>query len=325
MIVTLTPNPALDRTVAVPELVRGAVHRASRSRSEPSGKGVNVSLALATHGVATTAVLPLGGGTGRLLAHALRGLGLPFTEVPVDGETRVNVSVVEADGTVTKVNEPGPHLRAEEVAAVLGALRHAVGDATWVASCGSLPPGAPVDLHARVVELAHVAGARCVVDSSGPALAAALAAGPDLVKPNADELAGLVGRELATLGDVRAACDEVLDRGAAAVLASLGADGALLARRTGAGTRVLVGRAPVDRVVSTVGAGDALLAGFLSAADEPDDAALRTALRWGAAAVGSETTLFRLDGPEVPVTVSADLGAGAGDAERSLAEVARPA
>ena len=149
------------------------------------------------------------------------------------------------------------------------------------------------------METGHHAGAHVVVDTSGSPLVKALAAGPDLIKPNAEELADAAGGTITTVGDVVDAAQELRARGARAVLASLGADGALLVDATG----VRHGAAPVDDVVSTVGAGDAMLAGYLSAADDPDNA-LRTALAWGAAAVQHHGTLFTTTRHAAPVTLS---------------------
>ncbi|RJK96278.1 1-phosphofructokinase [Vallicoccus soli] len=281
MIVTLTPNPSLDRTVEVPALVRGAVLRARGGRVDPGGKGVNVSRALAAHGRATRAVVPVGGAEGAQLAALLAPLGIEVHAVPVTGAVRANVAVVEPDGTTTKLNELGPCLSGDEVEALLAAAVASADGASWLAACGSLPPGAPVDLYARLAEAAHSAATRLVVDSSGPALLAALEAGPDLVKPNREELAEAVGRPLGTLGDVVEAAAELVARGAGAVLASLGADGAVLVGPDGA----TYGESRVDRPVSTVGAGDAMLAGFLAAeAGAPAATALASALAWGAAA-----------------------------------------
>lgn len=282
MIVTLTPNPSVDRTVAVDALVRGAVLRATGSRVDAGGKGVNVSRALVAHGVATTTVLPCGGAEGHQLAGLLGTEGVVVRAVPVAGAVRANVSVVEPDGTVTKLNEPGPSLSPEELATLLDATCVAAAGADWVVASGSLPPGAPDDLYAGLVarlgrEVPHV---RVAVDSSGGALAAALAAGPDLVKPNREELEEVVGVPLTTVGEVLDAAGSLLSRGAGAVLASLGADGALLVQPDGA----WFAEAPVDAPQSAVGAGDATLAGFLAAGGRGPEALLE-AVAWGAAAV----------------------------------------
>jgi 1-phosphofructokinase len=298
MIITVTPNPSVDRTVFIDALPRGEVIRGRRSRSEPSGKGVNVALALRAHKHEVLAVLPVGGPVGRQIVEMLRAADVAHLAVPIAGDIRSNVSLVEPDGTVTKINEAGPVLDAAETRALTVAALGRAGTATWLAGCGSLPAGVADDLYAQLVVEGHRRGVRVAVDSSGAALRAALAAGPDLVKPNAHELAEVVDRPLETLGDVVAAAEALREQGAGAVLASLGADGAVLVDDGGA----YHGRAPVARVVSAVGAGDALLAGFLSAGGS-GPVALRAALTWAAAAVRHEGTLFSGADPAVAVTI----------------------
>jgi 1-phosphofructokinase len=279
MIVTLTANPSLDRTVEVDALVRGAVLRARSSRVDPSGKGVNLSRALVANGHQTCAVLPAGGWEGEQLAALLTAENVPVALVPIGGSIRANVSVAEPDGTVTKLNEQGPTLTEAELEAVSATTVASATGAGWVAVSGSLPPGAPADFYARLTERLGAASARVAVDTSGAPLVAALPAGPDLVKPNREELAEATGLTVTTLGEAAAAAEELRRRGAGAVLASLGADGALLADGTG----TVHGEATVPRPRSAVGAGDALLAGFLAAGGNGPDA-LAAALAWGAAA-----------------------------------------
>lgn len=285
MIVTLTPNPSVDRTVEVAHLVRGGVHRATGARTDAGGKGVNVSRALAAHGHATRAVLPLGGLVGTRLGALLADASLELVPVPVGDEIRVNVSVVEPDGTVTKLNEPGPRLTPEEVRLLSEATVAACQGARWAVLSGSLPPGCDDDLYADVVRRL---GCPVAVDASGAPLVAALAAGPALVKPNREELAEATGLPVTTVGEALTAADRLRELGAGAVLASLGADGALLVQDDGA----WYGEAAVDAPVSSVGAGDTALAGFLSAGGR-GPAALAEALAFGAAAV-------RMPGSRVP-------------------------
>ncbi|MFJ6797719.1 1-phosphofructokinase [Streptomyces sp. NPDC091268] len=280
MILTVTPNPSLDRTYEVPALERGAVLRATADRVDPGGKGVNVSRAVAAAGVRTTAVLPLGGTPGALLAELLTAQGVDVTAVSIAGQTRSNISLAEPDGTLTKINAAGPELTPEESALILETVRTRSGGATWIACCGSLPRGLRPEWYADLVTRAHEAGARIALDTSGPALLAALPARPDVIKPNTCELAAAVDRPLATLADAVKAAEELRDRGAGAVLASLGADGQLLVCAEGA----FHGTAPVSRVRSNVGAGDASLAGFLIA-QGAGPRALASALAHGAAAV----------------------------------------
>ncbi|GAA3875030.1 1-phosphofructokinase [Streptomyces sedi] len=281
MILTVTPNPSLDRTYEVPELRRGGLLRAEGDRVEPGGKGVNVARAVAAAGGATTAVLPLGGAEGALLARLLDGRGIDVAGVELAGSTRVNVTLVEPDGLLTKVNAPGPSLSPAEAEALIETVRARSADAEWIACCGSLPRGLAPAWYAELVARVHRAGARIALDTSGQALTAALAHRPDVVKPNADELAEAAGRPLRTVGEAVEAARELRARGAGAVLASLGADGQLLVEDGG----IYWGHAPVAAVRSDVGAGDASLAGFLAAGGR-GPSALAAAVAHGAAAVG---------------------------------------
>ncbi|MER7764873.1 1-phosphofructokinase [Streptomyces sp. NPDC097619] len=280
MILTVTPNPSLDRTYEVPALDRGEVLRAAADRLDPGGKGVNVSRAVAAAGRRTTAVLPLGGPSGAVMAELLGGLGIDVTAVTIAGQTRANIAVAEPDGTLTKINARGPELTPAEADLLLATVRGQAAGADWIACCGSLPRGLPPEWYAELVSEVHRAGARVALDTSGPALPAALAARPDVVKPNTRELAEAVGRPLTTLGEAVDAARELRERGARAVLASLGADGQLLVGPEG----VHHGTAPAPAVRSNVGAGDAALAGFLVAGGSGPEA-LTAALAHGAAAV----------------------------------------
>jgi len=288
MILTLTLNPSLDRTIEIPELVRGEMVRAGATRLDPGGKGVNVARALAAHKLPTCAVVPRGGPEGRQLTELLEEEGIDVCAVPVTGHTRSNVSLVEPDGSVTKINEPGGELSPDDLERIVKAVLDTAATADWVVASGSLPPGVPdtfyCDLGRRLMER----GVRFVVDTSGPALTAALDARPALVKPNRDELAEFAGFPIDSIeGAVRAAT-AMHEAGADTVLASLGADGAVLVDKGG----VRHGESPVDQGRSTVGAGDAMLAGYLAGGVTGADP-LVEALSWGAAAV-------RLPGSRMP-------------------------
>lgn len=304
MILTITPNPSLDRTYDIPALERGTVLRAGTDRVDPGGKGVNVSRAVAAAGLPTTAVLPLGGPEGALLADLLTGLGVHVAGVPVTGSTRVNVSIAEPDGTLTKLNAAGPHLSATETETLLETARVHAARATWTVCCGSLPRGLNAHWYAELVARTHRAGARIALDTSGPALLAALREAPDVIKPNAEELAEAVGHPLTTVGDAVKAAGELRARGARAVLASLGATGQLLVDERG----TCFGSARVTAVRSDVGAGDASLAGFLTAGGT-GPAALAAALAHGAAAVALPGSLMPTPDDLRPeaVTVTTDV------------------
>ncbi len=280
MFVTLTPNPSLDRTVEISALVRGEVLRATSNRVDPGGKGVNVSRVLAANGHPTVAVLPSGGLDGARLADLLAPQGVVAVSVPVEQPTRSNITLVEPDGTTTKLNEAGPELSPVELAALEEKLLAQAGRATWVVLCGSLPRGVDAAFYARLTKRLHDIGVKVALDTSGDPFAATLSAEPDVIKPNDVELAELVGRPLPTLGDVAAAAAEQRARGVPSVLVSLGAAGALLV--DGTGTHHAQG--PRVEVRSTVGAGDCTLAGFLAGGAEGPDA-LRLAVAYGTAAV----------------------------------------
>ncbi len=273
-IVTVTPNPSLDRTIELAgELQRGAVQRATRSTAEPGGKGVNVSRVVVASGGDTVAVLP-----GDELDPVLLGLatrGIPTAAMPIGVPLRSNVTVTEPTGTTTKLNEPGPSLagRLDEFAALVadaaGATPTGPG-ARWVVLAGSLPPGLPDDALAvlvRAVRARHGDDVRIAVDSSGVPFTALLQSGEriDLVKPNAEELAEVVGGD----PDVYerdhdaavAAAVRLRARGVDTVLLTLGSAGAVLVDGEGA----FFAAAPRIVARSTVGAGDSSLAGYLLA------------------------------------------------------------
>ena len=305
MIDPLTPIPSIDRTVSVPELEHGEVNRATESRIDPGGKGINVARALTANGTQALAVLPVGGPEGHLMQELLGRSGTAYTPVPIAGTTRMNIAVIEPDGTTTKLNEPGPSLSATELDALFAAVDAPLArQASWVVGCGSLTPGSPEHLYADLVRCAHAAGARVAIDSSGLPLTAAVSAHPDLIKPNHEELEELVGMPLRTIGDVRDAARKLVAGGIGTVVVSLGRHGALL---VDADTVAHAG-AHIDRPVSTVGAGDSLLAGYLHAVcrGATPAQALATGVAWGAAAVSLPGSRMPTPADIARITVTTD-------------------
>ncbi len=312
MIVTVTPNPSIDRTVALgTPLTRGAVHRVTSAISEPGGKGVNVARALILAGLDTVAILPAAADDPMVIA--LRTAGVTFECVPVSGAVRTNLAMTEADGTTTKLNEPGAHLDAAALDALTRTVVAHAQNASWVVLSGSLPPGVPDDWYADVV--ARLASTPCqiAVDTSERPLDA-LAAGfgtaaPEVIKPNAEELAGLVGASPEKLehavaqGDpapVVTAANVLIERGAKTVLVTLGAAGAVLVDPTGS----WMASPPPITPRSTVGAGDSALAGYVRAAvggAEPPRR-LQLAVAYGSAAAA-------LPGSALPSPSQIDLNA----------------
>jgi len=283
MIVTFTPNPSLDRTIAVAELRVGEVHRASAMRDDAGGKGVNVSRALAANGSPTVAVLPAGGAPAVQFAALLYDADVSYDFIDLQGAVRTNITLVEDDGTTTKINEPGRDSGPLDAEVMLDAVQSHLDGASWVVGCGSLPPGIDGSMYVALVERARAAGVRVAIDTSGEAFAQVVKARPDLVKPNLEELEEFAGRPLVLLADVLDAARSLVSSGVGTVVVSLGEHGALGVDATTA----VHARAVVDKPLSTVGAGDCLLAGYLCAVEVGASLtdAVATGVLWGAAAV----------------------------------------
>lgn len=290
MIVTLTANPSIDRAVTLGSALEvGEVQRAAGSREDAGGKGVNVARVIDAAGVEVLAVVPVGATDPyrSLLAET----GVPHRAVAIAGRVRANLTIADPAGVTTKINLAGAALSHGDVAALVAEVVHAAEGAAWLVLAGSLPPGAPVtfyrDLARAVRERWGAAAPRIAVDASGEALRHVLEAGAaDLVKPNDEELAEALGEDASADADrvaeaVRRARAIVPARVPAA-LVTLGGDGALLVTADA----VLRARAPRIRVVSTVGAGDSSLAGYLLADVAGADPAARLArsVAYGAAA-----------------------------------------
>lgn len=312
MIVTVTANPSLDRTVTLTTtLTRGAVHRISSVSTEPGGKGVNVAGALTLAGLEAVAVLPAGSGDPFVTALAARAV--PHATVAISEAVRTNLTITETDGTTTKLNERGAALDHATLTALTDAVLQRAAAAEWVVLSGSLPPGAPDSWYADLVARLQPLRCKVAVDTSdAPLLALAAAfdrAAPDLIKPNSEELASLAGRSAEDLenavaqGDpepVVSAAFELVRRGVGSVLATLGAAGAVLVNDTGA----WLATPPPIIPRSTVGAGDSSLAGYVRAdvggAEAPRR--LQMAVAYGSAAAA-------LPGSALPSPTDLDLDA----------------
>ena len=313
MIVTLTANPSADRAVVLPDaLVVGEVQRAVSSREDAGGKGVNVARVVAAAGAAARAVVPVNAHDPyRML---LEDTGIDLDLVEVAGRARANLTITDPAGETTKLNLPGAELSAAEAEALTAGVVAAAEGATWLVLAGSLPPGVPATFYADlIVAVRERWGADApliAVDASGEALAAVVAtARPDLIKPNHEELAELVGEDHATdadlLADAARRATALVPDHVASALVTLGADGALHFTAEGAWR----GRAPKIQVASTVGAGDSSLAGYLLAAVEGAAAPERLArsIAYGAAAATLPGTQAPTpaDLPAGPIAVSA--------------------
>ncbi|WP_151774315.1 1-phosphofructokinase [Streptomyces abyssomicinicus] len=258
MILTVTLNAALDITYRVRELRPQTSHRVSEVVERPGGKGINVARVLAALGHRVTVTGFAGGLTGRTVRELLARAPGPLVDtlVPVAGATRRTVSVLDpAADDATLLNEPGPAVTPAEWAALQVVYRDLLPAARAVALCGSLPPGVPVGAYAHLVREARAAGVPVLLDTSGEPLRRGVAARPDLLKPNAEELAELTGSH-----DPPQAARDARRRGARTVVASLGAEGLMAIGPEGHWRA-----APPRRLRGNpAGAGDSVVAGLLS-------------------------------------------------------------
>ncbi|MBG0854362.1 1-phosphofructokinase family hexose kinase [Streptomyces spinoverrucosus] len=258
MILTVTLNTALDITYRVRSLRPHATHRVSDVTERPGGKGVNVARVLAALGHEVTVTGFVGGATGRTVQDRLTATpGVVDALVPIGGATRRTIAVVdERTGDTTQLNEPGPAIAPPEWSAFQEAYEDLLASASAVALCGSLPPGVPVGAYAGLIRTTRAAGVPVLLDTSGEPLRRGVAARPDIVKPNADELAELTGSH-----EPLRATHAARRRGAHAVVASLGPQGLLAATPDGTWRATPPGRVHGN----PTGAGDSATAGLLAA------------------------------------------------------------
>ncbi len=262
-LLTVTLNAAIDTTLTLSSpLALGHLNRAQAVLKLPGGKGLNVARVLHTLGVPVHATGFAGGLAAEFLATALAQAGINATFQPIAGNTRTCTAIVEPDShRVTEVNEPGPTITEAEAQGFLGLYSALLRDASAVVLSGSLPPGIPSNYYATLIARAHTAGVPAILDTSGHALVEGISHTPILVKPNAHEARDLLGRELQGVEDAALAGQELQARGVPGALMTLGAQGAVLVLEHG----VWHAQVQIASPISTVGCGDALLAGFLAA------------------------------------------------------------
>ena len=277
---TITPNPALDLATTTARVEPTHKLRCGSLQRYPGGGGINVARVLHRLGHAVQAWHLSGGLAGAQLTERLAAEGVPERCLPIAGETRENLSVVEqGTGQEYRFVMPGPHLATAEWQACLDTVAQQATPARWIVASGSLPPGVPDDFYARLARIARLQGSRMVLDSSGPALAAALEEGVYLVKPSLREMRELTGLPLSDAPQWQAAVQNLVHQHKAQVVAlSVGAQGAVLATSGGVWQAPAL---PVQATTGTTGAGDCFLAVLLSALERGESAP--TALRWGLA------------------------------------------
>lgn len=258
MIYTVTLNPALDKTVEIPDFTLDAVNRITTMRSDPGGKGINVSKVINELGGKSTAVGILGGDTGYVIKQALQELGLEADFTFVEGETRTNLKVIDpVNHTNTDINEPGVVVSKEILDEMLGKLLEKVSEGDIVVLSGSLPKGAPLDTYYTWCVALKETGTKVILDADGDMLAEGIKASPYLIKPNNHELSRLFDQTLETPEELDKAARDLMERyNIAKIVVSMGGAGALYVTQNESvyakGLKVPVG--------STVGAGDSVVA-----------------------------------------------------------------
>ncbi len=271
MITTVTLNPALDMTLGVKEFRPDDSNRVEWVLKHPGGKGINVSRILTVFGEQVNTIAFLGGYAGQQLRELLKKEGVLLWEVEAAQETRTNVTfVVEKDKTQTRLNQRGSEIKLKELKSLFNLIASVGDNSTFIVISGSLPPNANKDTYYRIMNLIrrNSREVKIILDADGEALAEGLRAKPFLVKPNAHELERLLRRKLRTEADICKAIHEVQKMGAENVVVSLGAEGAIALTRDGKCFRVA---GPKVKVVSTVGAGDAFVAGLIYKLDKGGD------------------------------------------------------
>lgn len=264
MIITVTMNPAVDKTVEIESLKRGGLNRIKRTEWDAGGKGINVSRTVRELGMDTIATGFLGGNTGREIEEYLREKEIRTDFVDAGGETRTNTKVFEDNGMVTELNEPGPYISPDREEELLKKLEGYADRGVLFVLAGSLPKGIGTDIYARIIDMVHKKGAEVLLDADGETFQKAVVQKPDIIKPNKEELAQYTGlKGFSSVEEMAMAAEVLRDAGVGMAAVSMGAEGAVFLEK---GKRIYCQAIPV-KACSTVGAGDAM-AGALAYAWE---------------------------------------------------------
>jgi 1-phosphofructokinase family hexose kinase len=261
MIVTFTPNPALDKTAVVPGFALGSIFRTSDVRMLAGGKGFNVARSMRVLGGDPLVIAPLAGHTGRLITDLARAERLRYEACWFDGETRTCLSIIDPQtGVVSELYEQGPPIPPEVWDSTLALLRHHLRAGDILTISGGFPRGVPPDALLGIARWAHETGVRAMMDTYGTQLRHALAGQPALAKCNAHEAGGLLGQAITNVDDAFQAAADIRAMGARSSVVTLGAMGAIGIDEHGT---PWAWRAPRVRSVSAVGSGDACFAGIV--------------------------------------------------------------
>jgi 1-phosphofructokinase len=260
-IATVTLNPTIDQTVFIPNFRAGEVNRVVQTQFDPGGKGVNVAWFLADYGFPISVTGFLGEENVLLFERLFTQKKIEDRFVRIEGRTRSNIKIVdEVNQATTDINFPGQPPTAADIQRLFQIVEEMTAACHWFVLAGSIPAGCPPDIYGELVKLIKSRGRAVALDTSGEALQLALVAGPNLVKPNIDELQELEGRSLQTEAEVIRAAKNWLAQGMETVVVSMGAAGALFVEAN----EVVVAQPPKVTVKSTVGAGDAMVSGTVA-------------------------------------------------------------
>ncbi len=296
MIVTLTINPAVDRTVSVDKLVfEDRAYILDRTEAA-GGRGINASHVIHAFGGKTLALLTSGGAAGGRIQKMLEGQGFAFEVVRVKEESRSNVTISDKQGLTIKLNEIGKPIEKRELKEVHDLVEARLAKAQWLMICGSVPPGVPPQFYSEIIHLAQRRGVKTLVDTDGEALLHSLDAKPTVITPNQHEAERLLGRALITRGQFLEALDRIQKMGPESVLLSLGSRGAVASNTEGT-FEILP---PHIDALCPIGAGDAMAAAFTWSMDKKKSFA--ESVRWGVAAGTAKAKLPGMTFPTLEQT-----------------------
>ncbi len=287
MIVTVTMNPAIDKTIEIDRLQPGGLNRIQKVEYDAGGKGINVSKTIRELGGTSIAVGFLGGNAGRTIESVLNDSGISNDFLWVDGETRTNTKVYESNGELTELNEPGPEITVAQQEQLMKKLEGYADSHTLFILAGSIPNGVDQQIYAKIIRTVHAHGAKVLLDADGAQFRNALEAGPDIIKPNRVELEEYFQYDYrASIEELLQAAQELRSRGIETVAVSMGKSGAMMVQE---GYQVKCPALAV-KAHSTVGAGDAMVAALAYAWDQKLDQEQMVRLCMAASA-GAVTTI----------------------------------
>ncbi|MFN7994163.1 MAG: 1-phosphofructokinase family hexose kinase [Bryobacteraceae bacterium] len=285
MIITLTVNPAIDRTVSVDRLAFEDRAYIDSRRESAGGRGINGACVIHSFGGKAVAIFPSGGKNGKRLEEFVSSYGYAMVPVPIRNEIRTNLTITDRQGLTVSLNETGPTLEKSEVDKIEKAVQKNLDGASWLLLCGSVPPGVPADFYGRLIDIARRKKVKTLLDTDGPPLREGIEAGPTAASPNQHEAERLLNRALLTRNHFLDAVERIRAMGPEIVVLSLGSRGAVASMEGS----IIEAVPPRVDVLCPIGAGDGLAAAFGYSMERDSDFA--DAVRWGVATGTASATL----------------------------------